>query len=163
MCLALVAHELVVLFVHSPGQLDTWLVARCMKGEWEWQKWKWKKQVANRASSGCADAALETLWGRSSRGHARGVPSAAPTFTLQNGRTETISSLPTTLILHFVHHFRHSLELPRSYGERDRGISFIDSRHRRGLEEPVISTNHLIIAISLADFATDGNTQGIRA
>jgi hypothetical protein len=52
-CLALVAHELVVLFVHSPGQLDTWLVARCMKGEWEWQKWQWKwrsrhEQVANR-------------------------------------------------------------------------------------------------------------------
>jgi len=31
MCLALVAHELVGLLVHSPVQLDTWLVARCMK------------------------------------------------------------------------------------------------------------------------------------
>jgi hypothetical protein len=38
MCLALVAHELVGLLVHSPGQLDTWLVARCMKGEREWKK-----------------------------------------------------------------------------------------------------------------------------
>ena len=41
MFLALVAHELVGLLVHSPGQLDTWLVARCRKGEWEWRRWKY--------------------------------------------------------------------------------------------------------------------------
>jgi hypothetical protein len=54
MCLALVAHELVGLLVHSPGQLDTWLVARCMKGEWEWEKAVGEssgrhEQLANRA------------------------------------------------------------------------------------------------------------------
>jgi hypothetical protein len=51
-CLALVAHELVGLLVHSPVQLDTWLVARCVKREWE--RWESGRElVANGASCWC--------------------------------------------------------------------------------------------------------------
>jgi hypothetical protein len=94
MCLALVAHELVGLLVHSPGQLDTWLVARCMKGEWEWKKWE--KAVVVTSSSRIVLTRWDGRWISVERGHVRGVsPSAASCFH-SSERQETVNSSNVT-------------------------------------------------------------------
>jgi hypothetical protein len=171
-CLALVAHELVVLFVHSPGQLDTWLVARCMKGEWEWQRWKWEsrhEQVANRGSSGCA--VLMLPWRVSGEGQVKVTHAGfLPRLLLELFRTAGSSPLLSTNYLDIT--FPSSL--PCAYSlllmktlksiQSASATAALHSSTDGTLETAVIFTNHLDFSFStITCFTTNGNTQGIRA